>query len=96
MDIAVDYRDWNPQVLARKQDLLLQVTRLVNRQLNHPELGLFCWAVLIPAKGGLRGVRLRYALHPLEGVLVEDQREPECLCDGLVCDVVVSNRVLSI
>lgn len=93
MDIAVDDGDRYPQVLAREEELLGQISAGIGRHQDHPELGAQSSRVLIPVEIWLSWMRFGKLLHQPEGSLVEHQREPESLRDRAVCDVVVSEML---
>lgn len=96
VDIAVCDHDGNPHILSREDKLLAQVSRLIRRQLNHPELCLLSWRILVPVELLLRWVWSGQLLHPLVGLLVEGNFQPKGFGDGVIRDIVVPDQIISI
>jgi hypothetical protein len=88
--VPVDDGDGDPGVLAREHGLLGDRARLIGGELDHAQFGAQGGRVLVPAEVGLIRVRLGELLHELKRLLVQHQRQPEGLGDGLVGDVVVT------
>lgn len=63
VNIPVHNCNWDPKLLMREDELLLQVTGLVRRELSHAELSFQGGRVDIPVELGLRWVRFGHRLH---------------------------------
>ena len=90
MDVSVDHADRHPEVVLGEDDLLVKRSCRVRRQLDHPELRMQRRGVLGPVERRVALATSRELLHPLEGLLVDDERQIESLGDGLVRDVIVA------
>lgn len=73
MNIAIHHSHGNPQVLLRKDELLVHGPLLIRWELDHAQLGFEGRRVGVPVELGLRRVRLRELLHLVECVLMELQ-----------------------
>lgn len=93
MDIAVDHRDWHPQLLASEEKLFLQGPGLVRREVHHAQLGAQIRRVLLPVEIGLRRVWLGKSLHLVKRFVVKLEGQIKGLGNGLIGDVIVAGQV---
>ena len=92
MNVSVHDSNWYPEVLVREDDLLIDISLLINGKLDHPQPGPFSWSVIIPIECGLRGMRDGDLSHPLISWFVENQRQAKCLANGLICDIIMARH----